>query len=185
MMNRTQIRNTLIISAIFILAGAGVVWAHGGYGGMMGYGGGYGGPMMGYGGGYGGPMMGYGYGGGYGPMMGPGYGPMMGPGYGPAYGNLSQDQYNQLDNARQKFYDQTQDLRQKMDQKQYAIQEQLSQPNPDRTKLEALQKDLSALRAQYDKDALNYHLAVRKIAPDATPGPAYGNGYGYRGGYGW
>jgi len=49
-----------------------------------------------------------------------------------------------------------------------------------------LPKDLSALRAQYDKDALNYNLAVRKIAPDATtPGPAYGYGYGYRGGYGW
>ena len=190
-MKRLNVRNALIISAILLLAGAGTVWAHGGYGGygpMMGYGGyggmmgGYGGHMMGYGGGYG-PMMGYGGYGGH--MMGPGYGPMMGPGYGPAYGNLSQDQYNKLDNARQKFYDQTQDLRQKMDQKQYAIQEELNQPNPDQGKLESLQKDLSALHAQYDQDALNYNLAVRKIAPNATPGPPYGNGYGYRGGYGW
>ena len=182
-MNRTQIRNTLIISAIFILAGAGVVWAHGGYGGMMGYGGGYGGPMMGYGSGYGGPMMGYGYGGGYGPMMGPGYGPMMGPGYGPAYSNLSPNQYNQLANAREKFFDQTHALREKMDQKQYAIQEELNKQNPDRAKLEALQKDLSGLRSQYDQYELDYHLAVHKILPESAPGQAYANGF--RGGYGY
>ena len=170
-MKRVNLRNALIISAILLLAGAGTVWAHGGYGPMMGYGG-YGGHMMGYGGGYD-PMMGYG---GYG-------GHMMGPGYGPAYGNLSQDQYNKLDNARQKFYDQTQDLRDEMDQKNYAIQEELNKPNPDRAQLESLQKELSALRAQYDKYALDYNLAVRKIVPDAARGPAYGNGC--RGGYGW
>ena len=119
-MKRVNLRNALIISAILLLAGAGTVWAHGGYGGY--------GPMMGYGGH--GPMMGYGgYGG---QMMGPGYGPMMGPGYGPACGNLSQDQYNKLDNARQKFYDQTQDLRDEMGQKNYAMQEELNKPNPDR-----------------------------------------------------
>jgi len=188
-MNRTRFRNALILSAILFLAGAGIVWAHGGwggYGGMMGYGG-YG-PMMGYGG-YGGHMMGPGYGGmmgygGYGGhMMGPGYGPMMGPGYGPAYGNLSRDQYNALQNAREKFYDQTQDLRDEMDQKSYAIQEELNKQNPDRAKLQSLQKELSALRSQYDKDALDYNLAVRKIVPDAARGQAYGNGY--RGGYGW
>jgi Spy/CpxP family protein refolding chaperone len=169
-MKRVNLRNALIISAILLLAGAGTVWAHGGYGGY--------GPMMGYGGH--GPMMGYGgYGG---QMMGPGYGPMMGPGYGPACGNLSQDQYNKLDNARQKFYDQTQDLRDEMGQKNYAMQEELNKPNPDRAQLESLQKELSALRAQYDQYALDYNLAMRKIVPDAARGPAYG---GCRGGYGW
>ena len=169
-MNRTQIRTTLIISAIFVLAGAGVVWAHGGYGGMMGYGGGYGSPMMGYGGGYSG---------GYGPMMGPGYGPMMGPGY----SNLSPNQYNRLANARQKFFDQTHALREKMDQKQYAIQEELNKQNPDRAKLEALQKNLSGLRSQYDQYELDYQLAVHKILPKSAPGQAYANGF--RGGYGY
>jgi Spy/CpxP family protein refolding chaperone len=162
-MKRSYIRKALIVSAILFLAGAGIVWARGGYGGMMGYGGGYGGHMMGYGNGYGGHMM--------------------GPGYGPAYGNLSPDQYSALDNAREKFYDQTQDLRDQIDAKNYAIQEELNKPNPDRAKLESLQKELSTLRSQYDKDAMNYHLAVRKILPDAAGSPAYGNGY--RGSYGW
>ena len=159
-MKRSNVRNALIISAILFLAGAGIVWAHGGWGG-------YGG-MMGYGG-YGGHM------------MGPGYGPMMGPGYGPAYGNLSQDQYNKLDNARDKFYDQTRDLREKMEEKSYAIQEELNKQNPDQAKLEALQQDLSGLRDQFDKYALEYNLAVRNIAPDSAGGPAYAGGY--RGGY--
>jgi zinc resistance-associated protein len=164
-MKRTSVRNTLIISAILILAGAGIVWAHDGWGG-------YGGHMMGYGGGdYGGHM------------MGPGYGPMMGPGYGSAYSNLSEDQYNKLENAREKFYDQTRDLREKMDEKSYAMQEELNRQNPDQAKLEALQQDLSGLRDQFDKSALDYNLAVRKIAPDAARGPAYAGGY--RGGYCW
>jgi len=174
-MKRTSIRSTLVISAILILAGAGIVWAHGewgGYGGMMGYGG-YGGHMMGYGGGYGGHM------------MGPGYnGSMMGPGYGPAYSDLSQEDYNKLDAAREKFYDQTRDLREKMDQKGYALQEELNKQNPDQAKLEALQQDLSGLRSQFDQYSLEYNLAVRKIVPDAARGPAYAGG-GYRGGYCW
>jgi zinc resistance-associated protein len=157
-MKRIHIRNALIISAILFLAGAGIVWAHDGWGG-------YGGHMMGYGG----------------HMMGPGYGPMMAPGYGPAYSNLSEDQYNKLENAREKFYDQTRDLREKMDEKNYAMQEELNRQNPDQAKLEALQQDLSGLRDQFDKSALDYNLAVRKIVPDAARGPAYAGGY--RGGY--
>jgi zinc resistance-associated protein len=176
-MKRTNLRSALVITAILIFTGAGIVWAHGGwdggYGGpMMGYGGGYGGHMMGYGGGYGGHMMGYG--GGYGPMMGPGY-------YGPGYANLSPEQANKLDAARDKFYDQTRDLREKMDEKNYAIQEELNKETPNRDKIQSLQGELSQLRSQYDQYAIDYDLAVREIAPNAARGPAYAGGY--RGGY--
>jgi zinc resistance-associated protein len=167
-MKRTHIRNALIIAAVLIFTGAGIVLAHDEWGGR----GGYGGHMMGYGGGYGGHMMGYG--GGYGPMMGPGY-------YGPGYGNLSQEQSNKLDAARDKFYDQTRDLRENMDNKSYAIQEELNQENPNRDKIQSLQGELSQLRSQYDQYAIDYNLAVRDIVPKAARGPAYAGGN--RGGY--
>lgn len=171
-MNRTHIRNAFIISAVFIFAAVGLALAHderggrGGYGGhMMGRGGGYGGHMMGYGGGYGGHM------------MGPGYGPMMGPGNGPGYGDLSQEDANKLEAARDKFYDQTRELREKMDEKGYAIQKEMDQPNPDRDKIQSLQGELSQLRSQFDQYALDYDLTVKDIVPDAGRGRDYAGGY--------
>jgi len=167
-MKKTRIRNTLIITAVLILTGAGVVLAHDGWGGRGGMMGGYGGHMMGYGGGYGGHMMGYG--GGYG-------GQMMGPGYGPGYGELSKEDNDKLEAAREKFFDQTRELREKMDDKGYALQKELDQPTPDRDKLKALQGDLSQLQSQFDAYALDYNLAVRGIVPDEARDRAYAGGY--------
>jgi hypothetical protein len=171
-MKRTHIRNALIISAVFIFAVAGLALAHDEWGGR----GGYGGHMMGYGGGYGGHMMGYngGYGG---HMMGPGYGPMMGSTYGRGYGDLSQEDANKLAAAREKFFDQTRELREKMDDKSYAMQKELDQPTPDRAKLKTLQGDLSQLQSQFNAYALDYNLAVRDIVPDEARGRAYAGGY--------
>ncbi|MCB2168714.1 MAG: periplasmic heavy metal sensor [Deltaproteobacteria bacterium] len=171
-MKRIHIRNALIISAVFVFAVVGLALAHDEWGGR----GGYGGHMMGYGGGYGGHMMGNG--GGYGGhMMGPGYGPMMGPGNGSCYGDLSQEDANKLEAARDKFYDQTRELREKMDDKSYAIQKELNQPTPDRDKLKALQGDLSQLQSQFDTYALDYNLAVRGIVPNGGRDRAYAGGY--------
>jgi hypothetical protein len=176
-MKRIHIRNAFIVAAVFIFAVVGLALAHdewggrGGYGGhMMGYGGGYGGHMMGYGGGYGGHMMGYGS-------------PMMGPGNGPGYGDLSQEDASKLKAAQEKFYDQTRELREKMDDKSYAIQKELDQPTPDRDKLKALQGDLSQLQSQFNAYALDYNLAVRDIVPDEARGRAYAGRY--RGGNCW
>lgn len=169
-MKRTHTRNAIIITALLILTGAGIALAHDGWGGR----GGYGGHMMGYGGGYGGHMMGYS--GGYG-------GSRMGPGFGPGDGELSQDDTNRLAAAREKFYDQTRELREKMEDKGYAIQSELNKEDPDRDKIVSLQGELSQLRSQLDQYALDYNLAVRKIVPDSARVRAYADGY--RGGNCW
>jgi hypothetical protein len=152
-----------------------------------GYGPGYGGRMMGYGGGYGymGPGM-MGYGGGYGPGMmgrGPGYGNMRGD-YGPSgYGNFSQDDAARLQQSQDKFFDQTRDLRNSIRDKQLALNDELQKPDPDRTKVADLQKQLNQLESQFDQKALDHQLELRKEFPQNN----YSGGYGYgRGGpCGW
>ncbi len=168
------------------LAAAGTAMAHGGWGG-----GGYG---------YGGHMMGPGYGM-MGPgMMGPGYGPyMMGPGmmgYGPGshmgwYGDrddtgISRQQADKLDAARDSFYRETQDLRNRIDDQYAQIRSELSKENPDRARLQTLQKDLSKLESELNQKQLDYQLEVRKIAPELGRGyAAEGYGYGPGAGYCW
>jgi Spy/CpxP family protein refolding chaperone len=179
-----------ILAAVFTIGIATVAFAHGGYGGGYMMGPGYGGNMMGpgYGGGY---MMGPGYGGGY--MMGPGYGGHMmgyGPGYGAyrngpgAWGNLSDKDAAALEKSREKFFDETQDLRNQIREKQIALDDAMDSANPDRSKVAELQKELSGLQAQFDQKAITHQLEVRKLLPQDVDQGAYGRGYGY-GGYCW
>jgi Spy/CpxP family protein refolding chaperone len=167
-MKKTYLRNALIIAAVLIFTGTGIVLAHDEWGGR----GGYGGHMMGYGGGYGGHMMGYG--GGYG-------GPMMGPGYGQAYSDLSQEDYQKLEAANEKFFDQTRDLREKLDEKRFALDKEWNQENPDSAKIKALQDDISKLRSEFDAKRMEHELEVRKMMPESFRGRTYAGGY--RGGY--
>jgi len=142
-----------------------------GYGHMMGYGYGYMGPgMMGYGGGYGPGMMGYG----------PGYGHMRGY-YGPeGYGNLSQEDAAKLQQAQDKFFEGTRELRTSIRDKQFALNDELQKTNPDKAKVADLQKQLSQLESQFDQKALDHQLELRKEFPQSN----YSSGYG-RGGYCW
>ena len=190
-MNR--FKGVFIIIAFIATAGfVSTAFAHGGWGGdgygghMMGYGYGMGPGMMGYGGygGYGmGPgMMGYGSYGGYG--MGPG---MMGYGYGPGYGrydrgnypaDLSKEDSDRLQQAQDKFFDQTRTLRDEIRDKQFALNDELNNTNPDRTKVAELQKTISKLRSDFDQKALDYRLEVRKILPERTGRSDYAYGFG-------
>jgi Spy/CpxP family protein refolding chaperone len=134
---------------------------------------GYGGHMMGNGGhmmDYGDHMRGYG-------------GHMMGPGYGPGYGDMSKEDYNKLEAAREKFFDQTQDLRRELDEKRYAMENELAKETPDRDKINALQDDISKLRSEWDHKALEHRLEVREMMPESARGRAYAGGY--RGGNCW
>ncbi len=169
-------KKSLIIGAVLLLTGATFAFARGGY-----WGNGYGGHMMGYGSGYSmGPgMMGYGYG------MGPG---MMGygPGYsdnGPWYGsNLSKAQQSKLDASQEKFYNDTRELRGKIQDQRNALQQELAADNPDSAKVTKLQQGLSALESELDQKVVEHQLELRKIAPDNFDGGGYGPGYG---GYCW
>lgn len=142
--------------------------------GYDGYGPGYGGHMRGRG------MMGYD--GGYGRMMGsgPGYGHMWGDNDPSGYGRLSREDAAKLEQSQDKFFDQTRDLRNSIRDKQFALNDELQKPDPDRTKVVDLQKQLSQLESQFDQAALDHQLQLRKEFPQGT----YSGGYG-RGGNCW
>ncbi len=165
-MTRNRTRNLVVITAILILTGAGIAWAHDGWGGRGGHMRGYGGHMMDYGG----HMRGYG-------------GHMMGPGYGPGYGDLSKEDYNKLQASREKFFDQTRELRSELNEKHNDIQREMTKENPDRSKITSLQKDIYRLRAEFDAKALDYELEVRKMMPESARQPSYAGRY--RRGYCW
>lgn len=166
-MNMKKNRSGIVILAIaFVVATAGIAFAHGGYGGGYGGYGGYGmGPGM-MGGGYGGygmgpGMMGYGYGG-Y--MMGPGYGPYANGGN--HWGNLSPEQADKYQASQEQFYNATSGLHQEIYSKQFALNRELNSPNPDQAKALKLQNEISKLRSELDQKILQHQLELRKILPD-------------------
>jgi Spy/CpxP family protein refolding chaperone len=161
--------NILLIGLVLFLAAVGLVFAQGG-----------GGPK---GGDAGKPMMGdHGYGMGPGMMHGdPGFeddlsdddlGP--GPGYGHRRGmmrgqggamgaNLTPEQRQQLHTARQEFYNETQPLRHQIREKQFALQAQLNQQEPDEAAVDQLQQELSDLQQQFDQLRVQHQLEVSNI----------------------
>jgi len=167
-MKRKHFRNLFIISAVLVLMGAGIALAHDGWGGR----GGYGGHMM-----RGGHMMDYGN-----HMRGYG-GPMMGPGYGSGYGDLSKEDQEKLETAREAFFNQTSDLRRELDEKHIALEREWSSESPDTDKIKALQVDISKLRSELDAKRVEHQLEVRKMLPESARGRNYAGGY--RGGNCW
>jgi Spy/CpxP family protein refolding chaperone len=166
-MKAKPIRYTLIVSIILVFTGVAVAFAHGGrwqsgdddFGdcpGMMGYGPG----MMGYG-----PHRNYHEG---------------GRGYGV---ELTDEQRDQLQAAREKFHADTEKLRDQIREKQYALHNEIAKETPDEAKVIKLQKELSGLRGEFDQKAIQHRLEVNKILPDNVR--KYGRGYGRGGGNCW
>jgi Spy/CpxP family protein refolding chaperone len=127
--------------------------------------------------------MGYGhhYGRGY-PMYGMHHGGYGGPGFG-YWGELSEDQIQKLDKEQSAFFEATKDLRGQLYQKGLELRSELAKQNPDPNKAAALQKDISALKAELGQKRLNHFLNMRKISPEI--GRGFGGGYGMMGpGYG-
>ncbi|MDJ0624159.1 MAG: hypothetical protein QNJ17_14410 [Desulfocapsaceae bacterium] len=99
----------------------------------------------GYGmGGYGGHMMGHG-------MMGGGYG-MMGGGYGNCPGMSGSGQ--KWDNeAKQKYFDETAELRREMHNKRFDYMEAYRDPNTTRAELDAIEKEIWDIHAELQEKA--------------------------------
>jgi Spy/CpxP family protein refolding chaperone len=129
----------------------------------------------GYGPGYGRHMMGRG--GMWGHMMddGPGYGHMRG--YMGCGADLSREDAAKLEDLREKFFDQTRDLRNTIRDKRFALNDELEKSDPDQAKVINLQKEISALESEFDQKSLAHRLEVRKALPETV----YGAGYGRRG----
>jgi Spy/CpxP family protein refolding chaperone len=129
---------------------------------------------------------GWGKGRGYGHMMGPdgwgqGWHHRGGYGYGQEgyYGNLSADEIAKLDQQRAEYFKATENIRQKLYEKELALRSELAKENPDTSKASKLQSDISTLQSNFDQERLNYEIKARKSTPSYNRGP---RGYGPRGG---
>jgi zinc resistance-associated protein len=131
-----------------------------------------------------------GWGRGYGHMMGPdSWGPDQQRGYGNGqggyYGDLSADEIAKLDQQRAEYFKATENIRQKLYEKELALRSELAKEDPDTSKASTLQSNISKLQSNLDQERLNYEIKARKSAPSYNRGPGgYGSmmGYGPRGG---
>ncbi len=167
---KKKMKQLAIVAFVAVIGAAPFAFAHGWSGGN----------------GYGGHMMDRGWGG---HMMGPGYGGHM-MGYGPRGGwdnredlGLSRNQVEQLEEAREAFYRESRDLRERIDDKSSEIRRELAKENPDRNRISVLQRELSGLESEFDQKRLDHELELRKIAPEI--GGRFEGGYGPGAGWCW
>ena len=133
-----------------------------------------------------------GWGRGYGHMMGrgdwgPGYHHMggYGPGQGGYYSNLSNEEIAKLDQQRSEFFKATENIRQKLYEKELALRSELAKESPDTSRASKLQSEISRLQSDLDQKRLDYEIQARKSVPNYDRGDrGYGPmmGYGPRGG---
>jgi zinc resistance-associated protein len=100
---------------------------------------------------------------------------------------LTPEQSTQLFNLKQKFYNDSADLRRQMVQKRAELAALWQAASPDQAKIAAKQKELNALRDQLQQKGLDFQMQARKIAPGAAmgPGPGMGGKWGMARGWGW
>lgn len=148
-----------ILVAVLTVGVAALAFAYGGYGGRYMTGSGYAGNMMGYGPGY------------------RAHGNTPG-----AWGNLPDKDAAALKASQEKFFNHTRDLRNQIEEKQIALNNELAGATPDEGKVAQLQKELSGLQAQFNQKSVAHQMEVRNLLPKNFNGNAYGQGYG-SGGY--
>jgi len=140
-----------------IVAITAIAFAHGGYGRHMGM--------------YSGHMMGPGYGGGH--MM--DYGPHMRGNDG--WGSLSEEDAAKIDAAKDDFYNETSDLRGKIDDAGIALRNEMERDQPDEDKVTKLQKQLSKLQSDFDQKSIEHRLKVGKLMPKGYQSRSFRGGY--------
>ena len=149
-MKTTRTTKTILIAAVILLTSGAIAFAHGPYGAKR-HMGGYDGHMMGYG---------------------PGWGWQRG------FEGLSEKEANEIEVAREQFYNDTKELRGKIDEKVIGLRNEMAKDNPDGGKVAELQKALSDLKADFDQKAVAHQLKMRKILPKSAHGRGYGRGGG-------
>jgi zinc resistance-associated protein len=117
-----------------------------------------------------------------GPGMGGGCG--MGSGMGKGHGcgmmgmQMTPDQAAKAFDLRQKFMNDTADMRKQMMVKQAELGELWRAKDPDKAKVTAKQKEISALRDQLQEKGTAFKLDMRKEFPTMAGGPMLGGGRG-------
>ncbi len=118
---------------------------------------------------------------------GPGHGG--GWGCGPGAMNLNPEQAGKLFDLKQKFNNDTAQLRRQMWVKRAELRTLWNTATPDEKAIVAAQKEVNALRGQLQEKRVAFRLALRKIAPQLGQGFGRGRygcpyGYGPGGGHG-
>ena len=102
---------------------------------------------------------------------------------GGSYSNLSPEQKEKLQAQKQKFYEDTAELRRELSQKRRELRDLWRDPNADTEKIRAKQKELFELQRRLQERALEHKLAIRELLPEEGIGQGpWGSGYGM--GYG-
>jgi zinc resistance-associated protein len=91
-------------------------------------------------------------------------------GGGPGFMNLSPEQAGKLFDLKQKFMDDTANLRKQMVVKHAELAALWKAENPDEKAIVAKQKELNTLRGQMVEKSVAFRLAARKIAPQLGQG---------------
>jgi len=91
--------------------------------------------------------------------------------------NLTPEQAGQVFDLRQKFMNDTAELRKNMMVKRAELAQLWRAEQPDEEAIQAKVKELSALKGQFMEKAVAQRLAIQKIAPNAM-GPGMGPGVG-------
>ncbi|MCG6911428.1 MAG: periplasmic heavy metal sensor [Deltaproteobacteria bacterium] len=164
------LRNIILAIAVIAAAGIGInAFAHGG---------------MGRGGG----MMGDYDGGGWGHH---------GPGWHQCYGydndsgvRWSDEDYRNFEQKRQAFSNETREIRSKLLDKERELHNELVKDNPDAARAAQLQKEISALRSEFDQKRVEHMVKLRKQYPNMGRGfmgggPITGYGTPRGGSYCW
>ncbi|MDA8126443.1 MAG: Spy/CpxP family protein refolding chaperone [Deltaproteobacteria bacterium] len=95
---------------------------------------------------------------------GPGYGPCAGGAFQGAAGlNLTTEQMSQINKMREKQYNEIKPLRDQMTAKRDALRKLWLEPNPDKAKITAAQKEMNAVRDQMQEQMTSYRLEADKI----------------------
>ena len=127
----------------------------------------------------------------FGPGRGPGYGPgARGDFQGAAGLNLTTEQMSQFNKMREAQFNEIRPLQTQMAAKRDALRKLWLEPNPDKAKITAAQKEMNAVRDQMQEKMTTYRLEANKIlTPEQKEkakfyagnhgfGPAKGKGQG-------
>ncbi|MCP4630599.1 MAG: periplasmic heavy metal sensor [bacterium] len=98
------------------------------------------------------------------------------PGY---QGNLSDQDRDKLNQARQGFFEDTRELQENLYQKELELRSEMAKQDPDVNKAVALQKEVSDLEGQLSQKRVEQRLKMQKENPDLFAGRGYGMGRGY------
>jgi Spy/CpxP family protein refolding chaperone len=87
--------------------------------------------------------------------------------------NLTPEQASQVFDLRQKFMNDTADLRKGMLIKSIELAHLWKAENPDEAAIQAKAKELAAVKAQFMEKAISQRLAMKKLVPNAPMGPGH------------